>query len=357
MNKLENKSIVKSFLFDSKFWVLRHLLFWAIIYLDEIFNILGIVDYGPVDIYFFVSLILDFFLVYFNIYFLIPKYLKKSKIFYYSVLTFFQIIIVLFFNLSFFETFIDPISPEEASDVDYISAYIEMGITQLGILFPAVAITLFKTNWSNASRLNELNKLRYESELDYLKKQVNPHFLFNTLNAIYVQAKQKLDTVPEAIMSLSNLMRYQTYDGMQSTVALSKEIEFIKNYLAMEKMRREDLDVKIEMTNDLKNKNIQPLLLLPLIENACKYSLQIKSKEQSFVHLRLYKNEVETIIEIKNSMGDVEKKEDDKYSGLGQSNVKKRLNLLYPNEHEFIVNSTEKIYSLTLKLKSQSNNF
>lgn len=346
----------KTFLFDKKYWILRHLLFWTIIYIDEVFNVIGLIDYGPVDKMLLIPIVLDFFLVYFNIYYLIPKFLYKDRLLIYTLTTILQIALVIFINYYVYDHFIDPLSPEDLAEIDYVATYIQGTITQLGILFPAVAITLFKSNWNSSNELNALNKLRYESELDYLKKQVNPHFLFNSLNAIYVQAKQKSDTLPESIMALSNLMRYQTYDGMQEKVPLTKEVDFIKNYLEMEKMRRENLEIKINVDDRIKGKAIEPLLLLPLVENACKYSVQILTAHKSFIHLSINLLNNEVIVVIENNLGDVSEEKDDKYSGLGQSNVKKRLDLLYPNDHSFTTEISEDSYKVILKISSQTFN-
>jgi len=269
----------------------------------------------------------------------------------YGILTFLKVIIVLWL-INFIDDLYYPLSPEEMQEIDMIASYIHQGIMQLGVLFPAVAIKMVKNNWSNTEKLSTLNQLQYEAQLDKLKKQVNPHFLFNSLNAIYIQAKQKDETVPESIMALSYLMRYQTYDALQKQTALSKELDFIKNYLEMEKMRRDNFEYSLVYdSSDVKNVLIEPLLLLPLVENACKYSTSLKSKDLTYVNLALKIDKEDLRIDIFNNIGNVPQKEDDKYSGLGQSNIKKRLELLYPDRHSFKVVSSKNEYHVMVQLR------
>ncbi len=338
---MEIQGFSKSFLFDKKYFLLRHLLFWSFIYLDEITGLLGLSSHFHFDWVLACSFLLDLFLVYFNIYYLIPRFLLKGKVLVYAVATLAQLLFVVYINDIVSEYFF-PLTEEEWEEVDVLFSYLHHFLLQLGVLFPAIAIKLIKHNWSNVETLKELNRMQYDSELDKLKKQVNPHFLFNSLNAIYIQAKQKSDKVPASIMALSELMRYQTYDSQQKKVQLVKELEFLMNYLEMEKMRRENFDYNIDFNTSIQNVKIEPLLILPLVENACKYSQQIDSNANpSQVNLKLRFTEGNLSVSIENNIGNAVQAAQDKYSGNGQSNVLKRLKLLYPKKHTFKVQSAE----------------
>ncbi len=354
-NDIMKEGLGKSLLFDKNYWIVRHLLFWSFIYLDELFNQLGITEMGELDKATLVTFALDLFLVYVNIYILIPRFLTKGQYVLYALLTFIQLALVVYINDSFYNYFYE-LTAEELDEIDTIADLFHQGIVQLGVLFPAIAIKLVKNNWSTSEQLKELNQLQYEAELDKLKKQVNPHFLFNSLNAIYIQAKQKSDKVPESIMSLSNLMRYQTYDALQKQAALTKELAFLTNYLEMEKMRRDNFEYRMVYDeNDVKNIKIEPLLLLPLVENACKYSVELKPQNLSYVNLAFKIANNKLRIDLFNNIGNVPQHKEDKYSGLGQSNVRKRLNLLYPDAHRFQVvrEKTEYHLMVSLDLKNQ----
>jgi hypothetical protein len=344
------KSLSQNLLFEKKYWVVRHLLFWSFIYLDEVLNLFGITDTGDVNSLLLINILIDFALVYINIYVLIPKFLNKGKYFIYGLLTFIKLCLVVWL-IDYMDTLYYPMTPEEMAEIDYVGTYIHGGITQLGVLFPAVAITMVKNNWSNTEKLNALNQFQYEAQLDKLKKQINPHFLFNSLNAIYIQAKQKDESVPESIMALSDLMRYQTYDALQNETALSKEIDFIKTYLEMEKMRRDRFEYSIVHDSDhIKNVLIEPLLLLPLVENACKYNTSLNSKDLTYVNIAFKIEGKELRIDVFNNIGHIPQEKNDKYSGLGQSNIKKRLELLYPSKHEFKIVGSKNEYHVMLKL-------
>lgn len=350
------ESLIKKVVFDKNYWIIRHLGFWLFIYFDQVFNLTGIVDWFNSDITTLMALVLDMFLVYINIYFFLPRLLYRNKIGTYLFWTIISLAIVLFINIKV-DDYYFPYTPEELAQYqkfDIVFLYFDQLLGLLVVLFPAIGIKVLKNNWEKTKRIEELNQFQTEAELDKLKKQVNPHFLFNSLNAIYVQAKQKSDKVPESIMNLSNLMRYQTYDIQESRIPLQKELDFIKNYLTMEKMRRDNFEFSIDYSEEVKRYKIEPLLLLPLVENACKYSNVIGGTTTAYVNVKFTASGESLSFNIINSIGNVTHKKEDQYSGLGQSNVKKRLGLLYPNGYSFGVTNDESEYKVMLELPIQT---
>jgi LytS/YehU family sensor histidine kinase len=188
---------------------------------------------------------------------------------------------------------------------------------------------------------------KVSSELSFLKAQLNPHFLFNTLNSIYSLANKKSDDTTVAIVTLSELMRYMIYEANEEFISLEKEIEYIKNYISLQLLRLKDSSgVKINVHGDL-NYKIEPLLLISFIENAFKYGTDYKGKTDIRVIITINNDELQlevyNISSLQNSAN--------KNSGIGLENIKNRLNLLYPNAHTLEITNHKKSFEVNLKIK------
>lgn len=201
----------------------------------------------------------------------------------------------------------------------------------------------------NARR--EAEKDRTEAELKNLRNQLNPHFLLNTLNNIYALIAFDSDKAQEAVQELSKLLRYVLYDNQQTHVALCKEVDFIRNYIGLMRIRltgNVTVTTQFDIAPDSRT-GIAPLIFISLIENAFKHG--ISPTEPSYIHIRLYENEKEIGCEIRNSYHP--KTETDKSgSGIGLEQVGKRLELMYANRYEWIkeVSTDGKEYTSTLNI-------
>lgn len=197
-------------------------------------------------------------------------------------------------------------------------------------------------------QMRELKEQQLTSELSYLKAQLHPHFFFNTLNNIYALAlKQSADTAP-VVAKLADMMRYILYEAEQPQVPLGKEIAFLTNYVNVEQIRYSnsatiEFDVQVNENDIL----IQPLLLLPFVENAFKHGLQDETGS-GFVKIIIYRDETELTLEVANSKPSVKSS----ITGLGLQNVAKRLELLYPGRHRLEVRNDETFYQATLTLQA-----
>jgi two-component system LytT family sensor kinase len=199
---------------------------------------------------------------------------------------------------------------------------------------------------------NQQNKLiaethRTSTELIYLRKQTNPHFLFNSLNSIYSLAHKKSDLVPDAIVTLSELMRYMLYETDNKTVALEKEINYIQNYIELQKLRLNNIeDIVINVHGDTRNKFIEPLLLISFVENAFKYGTDYKGAAHVKIKIFILENSLDFWIEntIENYVKDPEN------SGIGLVNIQNRLDLLYPNAHQLTITQDNQYYRIHLNL-------
>lgn len=191
-------------------------------------------------------------------------------------------------------------------------------------------------------------KERLSTELSYLKAQINPHFLFNTLNSIYSLAITKSDETAEAVVKLSEMMRYVTTESENDFVSLEKEVSYIKNYIDLQKLRLGDtVDVKFSMEGLPKFKLITPLLLIPFVENAFKYG--VNPEEESFIviHIAIRENELEMEVTNKKVRIDFSK---ESHSGHGIENVRRRLDFTYPGKHTLTIKDEPARYFVSLKL-------
>ncbi|MDO6738149.1 sensor histidine kinase [Wenyingzhuangia sp. 2_MG-2023] len=199
---------------------------------------------------------------------------------------------------------------------------------------------------------NLIEAQKVNSELSFLKAQLNPHFLFNTLNSIYSLANKKSESVTEAIVTLSELMRYMIYEANENIVPLKKEIEHIQNYISLQLLRIKDSSgVKVNIHGDL-NYKIEPLLLISFIENAFKYGTDFKGKTTIIIKITIQNNELHLYIYNKSSLQDTKKEN----SGIGLQNIYNRLNLLYPNAHKLDILDGDKSYEVNLRIQLKNNN-
>ena len=199
-----------------------------------------------------------------------------------------------------------------------------------------------------AESLELKNKMLY-AETKALKAQINPHFLFNSLNNIYSLTQMKSDKAGDAILSLSEMLRFVTYESQKDFVSLEDEVQQIKNFISLQKLKDDDQsNIKISLPPDRGEFRIAPMLLLPLIENAFKHS-NIENKKEGYIKFEMGLQNNELFFELKNSRtGPTVKK--DNVGGVGLENVKKRLDLIYPEQHSFCVKETPETYELSLRI-------
>lgn len=199
----------------------------------------------------------------------------------------------------------------------------------------------------NQKNLLEIQNINIEK--DFLKSQLNPHFLFNTLNNLYSLSLKKDNSVPEVILNLSDTMSYTLYESNSEKLELWKEIEFVKNYFELEKMRYSaDRKIHYEFPTerDCMGLKIAPLLSFTFIENAFKYGL--KSKESGFLNLNIKIENGNFIFVIENDFEEI--KNENSHGGIGIENVKKRLQLIYPNNFKLEIFSSQNIFKVKLTI-------
>ena len=206
------------------------------------------------------------------------------------------------------------------------------------IAFSVVAFTLVATVFKLALDGLIFDKQRKENELRHLKAQLNPHFLFNTLNNLYGLSVAESKKLPGLMLRLSELLRYSLYDTNQSFVPVKKELDYISNYIELERIRLSDkIDIKMEASGNYSDLHIAPLLLIIFIENSFKHFSSSKDIQPS-VHIVFTFNNDLLQLNIKNSIcPDYTTVKNESKEGLGLNNVKQRLDLIYLGRHSLIV--------------------
>lgn len=215
----------------------------------------------------------------------------------------------------------------------------------LSLFFSAIFFSfLLRTR----EHLSEIKEEKLKAELSSLKSQINPHFLFNTLNSIYALSVKKDDRASEAIINLSGLMRYVIKDANDYKIPLHKEIEYIENYIELQKARLGNTaDVRFKCWCDAGDKEITPLILITYIENAFNYGVN-PDVDNCIVDIELEVTEIG--IRLKTFNKKVQSNARANSTGIGMRNTSERLQLLYPNKHVVDITENEETYSLTLLL-------
>jgi hypothetical protein len=285
-------------------------------------------------------LILMFF--YLNFYVLIPKlYIQKRYIF------FALILLACYFVIAFLPEFIVPfqehghIPPKPES----IERHIDGGnrwIFRMGhnIIF-FLAVVFFSLLLKINNRLKQTEKEKLKAELSYFKAQINPHFLFNTLNSIYSLAIQKADNTADAVVKLSGMMRYVLSDASHDFVPLEKEIGYITDYIDLQRIRfGETVKIDYQACDAVPGKMIAPLILISFIENAFKFG--VNPEEESYISVKIDLSDAMLQLHVFNNKVH-DQQEIESQGGLGINNAKQRLGLLYPNKHklDIVVGETE----------------
>jgi LytS/YehU family sensor histidine kinase len=222
-------------------------------------------------------------------------------------------------------------------------------LTNVSVVVVAFAYRLLLLWFQQEKMRKELENQKLKAELSFLKMQVNPHFLFNALNNIYSLAvMEKSKKTGDSIMKLSELMRYVLYEkeDAENKVSLDKEIRHINSYIDLEKLRHPgDIYINFSIEGETNDKRIAPLLLFPLIENACKHGILTDSQKPVNIQLNVNDHHLKFLIENFNN-GYLK----DEVGGIGIQNVQKRLELIYGKNYTLDVKKTEEKFLVNLQL-------
>jgi len=328
--------------------IIAHLSIWVGFFslLSPLYFLSPKVFQMPKDIIFTIAISLMFtsLISFYSSSFLIKRFIvekPKNSIF---VMVFFILLIQCIFLLGFFEI------------IDGNSLIFVFILTIVIILFIILGgVFQFQIAWNNKNnkvRL-EMEQQNHESQMALLISQINPHFLFNTLHNIDSLIKRNADKASQSLIKLSEIMRYMIQDTKLDLVFVENEIDHIKNYISLEKLRlKNDKFVNIDIKGNFKGCKIAPMLFIPFIENAFKHSVDSDMEEGISIKFLLENNSILFNCE---NIYDISELEKDKSHGIGLETVKKRLDLLYKNRHKLSINSNNLVFKVNLKIELNEN--
>lgn len=282
-------------------------------------------------------------------YFLLPKFLYQKKYMLFTLLSMLVIVAVIAIE----EGVIEQIFYPDTRGKSFPSVF-----NNLFTAMPIITILVgFKFAWDAIYKQRELEVLESavkESELQFLKSQINPHFLFNNLNNLYSYALEKSPKTPEIILELSSVLRYMLYECKEDTVPLEKEIEQLKNFINLSKLQLEERgNIRFSIPEERSDYLIAPLILSVFIENAFKHSSS-SQQDNIEIDIELYWKS-EDLLEFVCENSYTEKSNTNNLSkGIGLENVRKRLDLLYHNRHELIITNENGRFKVLLTLQLES---
>ena len=347
MKRIMFKKLFSEFRIPIRF----HFLFWIVYF---IFNFLR---FGSINRDYWYSLKsnlvefpLNIIITYFTIYFLIPRYVVKKK--YLLFVLYFVLSLILYYvlrtGLSYLLVTKD-IWPE-AQGFQEPFTLIHFIEVMIGTVYVVALVSAIKLayDWINEKRKNdELQRMQLQTELDFLKTQIQPHFFFNTLNNLYALVIKQSPQAPDVVMKLSEIMQYVLYEVKEPQISLLKSINYLHSYLELEKLRYGDrVRAEIGIDGDIDGVMVPPLIFLPFIENCFKHGG--KTEEDIKVDINFAVRDKFLYFRVENTVD--ENREMSTRHGIGIENVKRRLELLYGKKYALKTNSTEDRFKVLLKI-------
>ncbi len=333
-----------------------HLLFWAGVWFF-FYRFFSYNSSNQAYVTWFASLLLPLTMAvtYFSVYFLIPNYLLTKKYERFFLFTFYTliassyfIVLIIYFVLIYVLKFDASNIPPMIKNFTFILILVYLIVGIVGSV--SILNHNFRTEKRNKDLQNKILETQLqikEQELNYLQTQIHPHFLFNTLNTIYGFAMKQSKETPEIILKLSNLLDYILYQINKPSVSLKQEVNHIKEYIELEKIRfRDSLRVEFNSNDFTDEIQIAPMLLIPFVENAFKHGSRKKDILEIFINIQV--NNYDLDFSIRNSYNPEEKGK--KKTGIGQENIQKRLDLHYGERHKLEYKESEEWFEASLRI-------
>jgi two-component system LytT family sensor kinase len=322
------------------FWIFIILLFLALVHNNSKLStndlLIIIVLYGAINISLF----------YLNYLVLIPRFLDKKR---YGLFVITVAVAIVMYGLGKYGIalfFKQHLLMHAKAEVSFGSYFLGTIFTSCSFLFLSTVLKITIDWFLNERVQRDLENQRLSAELAFLKSQINPHFLFNSLNSIYSLAYQRSETTPEAILKLSEIMRYMLYECNDNRVDLFKELQYVQNYIDLQKIRfGNNAHIDFKISGKVENQQIVPLLLIGFVENAFKHG--VANAGQSPIRLLIEVDESHLQFFIQNKKHTNNR---DEGGGIGLNNVRRRLDLLYPGKYNLEIRDEIDTYTVELSL-------
>jgi LytS/YehU family sensor histidine kinase len=287
-------------------------------------------------------------LVYLASYVLIPKFLYRKKYVLFSSLLILMIVTSSALKMYIIGTIIN--NPALYQWTNQIKARIyDNVIPHIFLVIAGMAFKLLMDYNRMQNRLLQVAKEKAETELNFLKSQINPHFLFNSLNAVYFLIDKKNTAARQALHTFSDMLRYQLYEVKDEKISIEKEISYLQDYIGLQQLRNDNCEVQMQIAPAVKNVSIEPFLLLPFVENSFKHLSHFSTGRRNEIVISLERQDGSLQFCIKNTTEC--KAHSTEPGGIGLTNVRRRLELLYPEKHHLLVDEKEGWFAVNLTLK------
>ncbi|MCG8576311.1 MAG: histidine kinase [Flavobacteriales bacterium] len=285
-------------------------------------------------------------LFYGNSHFLIPKFISRQKVLVYFLILIVSLLAFMAIGYGSYLIFTQAGFYFGMDDVELLDSLLVSWVLTIGV---SSSVGLVKLVRENHELRKKAEKEQKRAELKYLSEQVNPHFLFNTLNAIYsLSSEENAPKTTEAILLLSEIMRYPIKEGKHEKVKLSNEITFIQKYIDLQRIRLgNEYPISFRIEGEEKDFDVAPFLFIPIVENAFKYG--ISKTDFTEVNVVFHFGVDEFSLRVSNSYQDRTTKMSEKF---GLLNLRERLELIYPEKHELEIQETQEKFSVSLSIKS-----
>lgn len=334
--------------------LLLHLSFWCVYLSFFLYQITSFqrghdIDWSRIGIIVANQFTFALIVSYLNYFVFLPRFLKHKNLWRYLAEFALPFALVMLARINFDRFLMDGFSHHE--EYLYRTRFVVQVITVNFFIVIFVAMLRFAEAWLELeAKRKEVENERLTAELNFLKAQINPHFLFNTLNNLYYLAFSKSDNTTEVIAKLSQMMRYMIYDSNYPLVPLSKEIEYMQNYISLERLRLNDqIPIQFQVKGETERVLIAPLIFITFLENAFKHGVTNNSPG-AWVNVLIQLNGQECTYTVENKKLLKSGADKDEKSGIGLRNVKRRLELSYPGKYELTVNDQPDRYSVKLHI-------
>ncbi len=330
-----------------------HIIFWVIYFL------INFIRYGSMNDDYWYSLKsnliefpLNISITYFTIYFLIPRFIPSKKYFRFTLYFLLSLVIFYFIRTELTLYLVSENIWPEAEGSDKAFTFNHIIAVTIGIIYVIGFVSAIKltNDWIFEKRRNDkLKKLQLQTELEYLRTQIQPHFFFNTLNNLYALTLEKSDYAPKVVLKLSEIMEYVLYDVKDKKVRLIKEIRYLQSYLELEKLRYGNrIETHIEIKGNVGEVHIPPLIFITFIENSFKYGKTVEDDTKININISFELRGYFLYFTVTNpyvpSVDITEKK------GIGIKNIKRRLDLLYGENYELNIFTKDSQFIVELKI-------
>jgi hypothetical protein len=286
-------------------------------------------------------------LIYFNLWVLIPKYAQHKRFVVYGLLLIGTLALYAFLKNAHDVYLYGYVLNDEDRKFFFYNTYYNLSIGVFYLAF-SVALHLSKEWYFQRELIRKMEVEKLSSELAYLKAQINPHFVFNSINTIYFQIDKQNAQARESLSAFSDMLRYQLYECDDHEIVIEKEINYLKNYVELQKMRKdENYQISFIVGEGLKGFTISPLLLIPFVENAFKHISHYPQKNEVRIQMDTHENSFRfSVFNTKEGKAML-----NGHTGIGLKNVKRRLHLLYKDRHELTINDNEGSFEVNLSLR------